>query len=494
MQITRSIRRTIASILLTAGLAYPACAAVCPKGIGGCTSPGRCFLFVDADGNSLCDYTARTVSQSSTGPVSWGQTAPVNSPASVQVTAAPVADPVSVSGTISPATTQVSAPATTHSVTTVITTPDNTTAVIQSTPTGNVFDALNLSASIAETALFLLFAGIFFALIRTGLLGVRIEKTLPALALSSLFALGFSLIATSFIAGASVAGTTYALIYMGAGSLLAAYLWHAGVMTRRIVLGVAGLSTLTGFVFLAPIMPMELGGIVNVVTGVSPLNVGIMVICAVIALTLLLGRTFCGQICPVGSLQELVYALPVTKFVIRHTTILVLIRLVVFVATVAAALFLIDLMAFTGLYDLFSLTVSALLLVAAAIMLLSVFVYRPVCRILCPFGVLFSILAEFSVFRLGRTETCISCRKCEKTCPAKTAGKYDSKAECYLCGRCTEICPANGALEYGRPYSRSTGHSSVNLPVLSRNSSRKFSGWETNRASAQQGRGDVEKK
>jgi len=485
MQITKSIRRTIASILLTAGLAYPACAAVCPKGIGGCTSPGRCFLFVDADGNSLCDYTARTVSQTSAGPVSSGPTVPVNSPASVPATA-PAADPVSVSLTPAPASTQ--------SVTPVIATSDTTTSVIQNTATGNFLDSIHLSAPIAEAALFLLFAGIFFAFIRTGILGIRIEKTLPALALSSLFALGFSLIATSFVAGTTIAGTTYALCYMGAGSLLAAYLWHAGVMTRRIVLGVAGLSTLTGFVFLAPIMPMELGGIVNVVTGVSPLNVGIIVICAVIALALLLGRTFCGQICPVGSLQELVYAIPVTKFVIRRTTVLALIRLVVFIATVAAALFLIDLMAFTGLYDLFSLTISVLLIVAAGIMLLSVFLYRPVCRILCPFGALFSILAEFSVFRLRRTKTCISCKKCEKACPAKTAGKHDLKGECYLCGRCTEICPANEALEYIRTDNRLIGHSSVNLPVHLQNNSREFSGIGSNRTGEQKRRSDVDKR
>ena len=35
MKIASRFRRTAASALLTAGLAYPACAAVCPKGIGG---------------------------------------------------------------------------------------------------------------------------------------------------------------------------------------------------------------------------------------------------------------------------------------------------------------------------------------------------------------------------------------------------------------------------------------------------------------------------
>ena len=85
-------------------------------------------------------------------------------------------------------------------------------------------------------------------------------------------------------------------------------------------------------------------------------------ICAVIALALVVGRTFCGNICPVGSLQELAYAVPVQKIVIRHTEILELIRLAVFFATVIAAIYLIDLMAVTGLYDLFSLTLSAGLL------------------------------------------------------------------------------------------------------------------------------------
>jgi polyferredoxin len=245
-------------------------------------------------------------------------------------------------------------------------------------------------------------------------------------------------------------GTTFALVWMGAGTPLAGYLWQQGMMSRNVTTVSALLSTLAGFVFLAPIMPLELGGIVNVITGVSALTPGIIVICAVILLALLMGRTFCGTICPVGSLQELAYNVPVKKYLIRQSRILELIRFAVFLAAVIAAIYLIDLMAFTGLYDLFSLTVSAGLVTAAGLILVSVFLYRPVCRILCPFGVLFSLPAGFSLFRLRRTADCITCRKCEKACPAGVAGQDAPKRECYLCARCTDACPVHGALAYRR--------------------------------------------
>jgi polyferredoxin len=221
-------------------------------------------------------------------------------------------------------------------------------------------------------------------------------------------------------------------------------------MKRRVVVAAAVLGAFMGFVFGAPVMPTEIGSLVNIVTGASALTTAVLVICALIIFTLIAGRTFCGNICPVGSLQEVAYSIPVRKIMIRRTMILELARLAVFIATVAAAVWLIDLMAVTGLYDLFSLTLSGGLVVAAGLMFISLFFYRPVCRVLCPFGVLFSIAGEFSFFRLRRTESCISCRKCEKACPTLSAGKEASKRECYLCGRCTDVCPVEKGMVYGR--------------------------------------------
>jgi len=289
---------------------------------------------------------------------------------------------------------------------------------------------------------------VFYVAIRRGTGGIKIEKTTPALALSALFALGISLMATCTLTGSEASGMVFAFIYGGAGTLFTAYLWYAGVMTRRILLVLAAVSTLAGFVFLSPIMPLEFIAIVNSLTGASSFTTAIIVLCALVAITVAIGRTFCGHICPVGSLQELANAIPVKKIDIRQTGYLELIRLAVFVITIICAIYLVDLMAYTGLFELFSFALSAMFVVAIGLVLVSVFVYRPICRAICPFGVLFSILSEFSLFRLRRNWSCTNCKKCEKACPAHVAGAGDAKRECYLCGRCTAACPAGDAITY----------------------------------------------
>lgn len=414
MLITTKLRRILATALLSAGLAYPACAAVCPKGIGGCSTPGRCALFTDANGNSLCDYTGR--SGSSTTGTGSSQFTPSSSPQDA-ITSATTA-PVSSSSTPAPAT-----------------------------GTG-IGDLLSSSAVLIGILVFALLASVLYFMFRRGIPGVPAQRTGPAAALSVLFALGISLMITSTLASGKIPGMTCALLYAGAGTLLTAYLWHAGAMSRTIVLGIAAMSTIAGFVFLAPLMPLEFAGIVSTFTGGSTLTAAVGVIGALILLAALFGRTFCGNLCPVGSLQELAHAVPGTKIEYGRTGRPELIRLAIFVIAIVAALFLMDLMEYTGLYQLFSLTFTAGFWVGLGLILISIFFYRPVCRILCPFGVLFSLMAACSRFRLRRTASCTGCKKCEKVCPVQTAGEQDSKRECYLCGRCTGTCPAENAISY----------------------------------------------
>lgn len=409
MQLIQSLRRYIATTLVTAGFAYPACAAVCPRGIGGCPSPGKCFLFVDADGNTLCDYLA---------------------PDSVDIPC------------IAPSGTGVPEPPGPEMIQTTVPAANGSSHVLlHAVPPGLLVTGL---------LFFVTLTAILRVIVQRGLFGIREERPLPATALAAMPSLCISLVLLLVTHGEAIAGTTCALLYAAGGTVLAAFLWHAGAMTRRIALLFAGLSTLAGFVFVAPIMPLETGWFLNIATDMPVPAFSIAILLLLLAMTLGFGRVFCGHLCPVGALQELAYALPGKKVVIRKTGAFELVRAAIFLLTVAGFFCSFDVMARTGLHDLFSLALTTGFCTAAAFVLLSVFVYRPVCRAICPFGLIFSALAQFSIFRLRQGPSCTGCGKCENVCPAGALKKGGSTRECYLCGRCGESCTGDAGPVYRR--------------------------------------------
>ena len=422
METPRWLKRGLAGIIGSAGLAYPVCAAICPRGRGYCPYPGSCFLYTDVDANAICDYTPRSVTTAPTA------ASPTPAAAPVQVgTSSPV--PV-------PSTPPLSQAATVSSNASVPFTPDAGFSL----PDGLIMGAV--------VTIFLLL--LFFFVFRSGILGTRLQKPVPALEASALFALGIGEMVTYLLIGEETLASAFAVIYLLAGTLLAAGIWKSGAMSRKLAVATVMMSALFGFILLAPLMPMEFPGIVSIATSGQTLAPGIIGILAGIGLVLLVGRTFCGHLCPVGSVQELAWNVPGKKIDIRKTRYLEVFRAGVFVVTVIGALWYVNLMEYTGIYDFFSLTLSIGLVVFLVLLLLSVFMYRPVCRGICPFGLLFSIPAHFSLYRLRRTNACIRCRKCEKACPAHVAGRDSSKRECYLCARCTAACPVPGALVYER--------------------------------------------
>jgi len=422
MEIPRWLKRGLAGIIGFAGLAYPVCAAICPRGRGYCPYPGSCFLYTDVDANAICDYTPRSVNTAS--PVA--STTPVATPV----------PGVTTSSLSVPATTPIS-PAV----------PVSTTTSVPFTPDMGFLLPDGLIMGVGVT---ILLGALFFILFRSGITGVNIRKPGPAIGTAALFALGIGEIVTYLLLGEETLASAFAVIYLVAGTLLAAYVWKSGYMSRKIAVATVVMSALFGFVILAPLMPMEFTGVVSIVTAGQTLAPGIIGILVGIGLVLFVGRTFCGHLCPVGSVQELAWNVPGKKIDIKKTRYLEVLRLGIFVATVTGALFYVNLMEYTGIYEFFSLTLSIGFVVFLLLLVLAVFVYRPVCRGICPFGLLFSIPAHFSLYRLRRTGSCINCRKCEKACPAHVAGRDASKRECYLCARCTAACPVKGALVYGK--------------------------------------------
>ena len=139
-----------------------------------------------------------------------------------------------------------------------------------------------------------------------------------------------------------------------------------------------------------------------------------------LAFTLLFGRTFCAGVCPLGAIQDLVALRPVSlKPWIRY-----LLGLIPFIYLGLAVLF-----AATGTdfiicrYDPFvgffrHNATYLMFIIGGALLLTGIFIARPYCRFLCPYGVLLNLASRVSRRHLSIAPgTCINCRLCENACP-----------------------------------------------------------------------------
>ncbi|MEA3368516.1 MAG: 4Fe-4S binding protein [Planctomycetota bacterium] len=149
--------------------------------------------------------------------------------------------------------------------------------------------------------------------------------------------------------------------------------------------------------------------------------------------TLLFGRTFCAAVCPLGAIQDLVAVRPVRvpRWLDHGLGLLAYVYLgaaVLFAAT-GAAFIICEYDPFVTLFRLIPLgraesTMDAfpgsltMLVVGAAVLLMGIFVARPYCRWVCPYGALLRILSRFSWKHVTITpDECTQCRLCEHACP-----------------------------------------------------------------------------
>lgn len=177
---------------------------------------------------------------------------------------------------------------------------------------------------------------------------------------------------------------------------------------------------------------------------------------------LLLGRSFCGNICPFGALQEFIGLFNPKKIKIpkrldsplRYLKYVILV-ISLFMAWTTATLWIspYDPWAafahvFTG-EDLFNeYAVGTLILIFTVVA--SVFISRFFCKYLCPAGAFLGIIAKVSPFKVERNPiTCINCGKCNASCPMDIdiqSGSKVTSAECIHCAICVNECPQPGKM------------------------------------------------
>lgn len=191
----------------------------------------------------------------------------------------------------------------------------------------------------------------------------------------------------------------------------------------------------------------------------------------------LTGRFVCGWLCPFGLIQDLLHKIPFPKKIstFRGDKLLRKLKYVILlVFVILMPMFVVDLLGQGAPYFCKLICPAGTLegglplvllnkgmrgaigwlyawknVLLVAILFLSVIIYRPFCKYICPLGAVYSLFQPVSVFRYRVDhELCTHCGACAKTCKMQVDPvKSPNHPECIRCGQCKKVCPT-GALDY----------------------------------------------
>jgi len=136
--------------------------------------------------------------------------------------------------------------------------------------------------------------------------------------------------------------------------------------------------------------------------------------------TLFFGRGFCASVCPLGAMQDIVVWRPVKlphwlEEALGLIPFLYL-GLAVLMAATGTAFIICDYDPFIALFRRNGSL--SMLLLGGIFIGVGLFVGRPYCRFLCPYGAILSLLSRVSKWNVTLAPTdCIRCQICEHACP-----------------------------------------------------------------------------
>ena len=187
----------------------------------------------------------------------------------------------------------------------------------------------------------------------------------------------------------------------------------------------------------------------------------------------LIGRGVCGYLCPFGLVQDLLHKIPFLKKIetfkwdkpLRKAKYLILLVFVILLP-----LFLVDIIGQGAPYFCKLICPVGMLeggiplvwmntsmrgavgflyawkgLILLLTILLSVIIYRPFCKYICPLGAIYSLFNSVSFFRYTLDhQKCIHCGRCKAVCEMQCDPvKNCNDLECIRCGKCKNACPVD---------------------------------------------------
>lgn len=195
-----------------------------------------------------------------------------------------------------------------------------------------------------------------------------------------------------------------------------------------------------------------------------------------------LGRFACGWFCPFGLIQELIYKLPLPKMAwqdrLKHLEKLKYAILILFVllfpglgsygmSSTAFCKYICPVEVLEANLPMIIVRPSIMgvmgflfkwkLVLLLAIILLSIIIFKPFCRFICPLGAIYSLFNPISIYRLEVDhDKCTQCGNCQAQCKFNIAVYEDpNNLECMRCNECL-VCPtqALSIKRYGKKIGR----------------------------------------
>lgn len=227
-----------------------------------------------------------------------------------------------------------------------------------------------------------------------------------------------------------------------------------------------------GFMPIGALMSLKLWITKGIFDPVHPAALVLFVVALLLAL--LMKKGFCGWVCPVGAISEIVwkagkrifgknvippryidYPLRSLKYLLMAFFLYII---VIKMSPDAILAFLYTpywKVADFKLLVFFTNMSTTTLIVLLALTVSSLVIKNAWCRYLCPYGALLGLISIMSPLKITRNEdACIHCKSCTKNCPSMLPVESNerlSSPECIGCLTCISICPAQGALDIALP-------------------------------------------
>lgn len=195
---------------------------------------------------------------------------------------------------------------------------------------------------------------------------------------------------------------------------------------------------------------------------------GLTIFIAIIVMSLILRKGFCGYLCPVGFIHNLLnrigknlnitikitgkieYFLLIPKYILLSFFLYVIVFKMSSQAVESFIRSPYNITADAKMLEFFLHPGLVSELVILGILATGIVIPYLWCRFLCPYGALLGLVAQISPVAVKRdNKLCINCGKCSKTCPGGI--KVDTKEmvtspECVGCTECISACPVDGCM------------------------------------------------